>query len=132
VTQIIRANICRDGAVQAMRIGHRSGQFGDCQKSCTHRCKSSYDDVSTKATRGGRHFQRREVFPGLKKRIRDIFTVTVDKPPVFSIGVTLCTPWRDSPMSFVDFTKWLIDAMHAHCQAKTGKSAASAWMTRTD
>ena len=21
-------------------------------------------------------------------------------------------------MSFVDFTKWLIDAMHAHCQAK--------------
>jgi hypothetical protein len=25
-------------------------------------------------------------------------------------------PYRDSPMSFVDFTKWLIDAMHAHYQ----------------
>lgn len=24
--------------------------------------------------------------------------------------------YRDSPMSFVDFTKWLIDAMHAHYQ----------------
>jgi hypothetical protein len=24
--------------------------------------------------------------------------------------------FRDSPMSFVDFTKWLIDAMHAHYQ----------------
>jgi len=30
-----------------------------------------------------------EVFPGLKKRIRDIFTITLDKPPVFSIGVAL-------------------------------------------
>jgi hypothetical protein len=26
------------------------------------------------------------------------------------------TPHRDSVMSFVDFTKWLIDAMHAHYQ----------------
>jgi hypothetical protein len=25
-------------------------------------------------------------------------------------------PYRDSPMSFADFTKWLIDAMHAHYQ----------------
>jgi hypothetical protein len=37
---------------------------------------------------------------------------------VEDIGTNYCTPWRDSPMSFVDFTKWLIDAMHAHCQAK--------------
>ncbi|OBH34397.1 SAM-dependent methyltransferase [Mycobacterium sp. E342] len=29
-------------------------------------------------------------------------------------------PFRDSPMSFVDFTKWLIDAMHAHYQVTTG------------
>lgn len=27
-------------------------------------------------------------------------------------------PWRDSPMTFVDFTKSLIDAMHAHYQTK--------------
>ncbi len=29
-------------------------------------------------------------------------------------------PFRDNPMSFVDFTKWLIDAMHAHYQITTG------------
>ncbi|OBI26206.1 SAM-dependent methyltransferase [Mycobacterium sp. E1386] len=28
--------------------------------------------------------------------------------------------FRDNPMSFVDFTKWLIDAMHAHYQVTTG------------
>lgn len=29
-------------------------------------------------------------------------------------------PFRDNPMSFVDFTKWLIDAMHAHYQVTKG------------
>ena len=29
-------------------------------------------------------------------------------------------PFRDNPMSFVDFTKWLIDAMHAHYQITKG------------
>ncbi len=28
-------------------------------------------------------------------------------------------PYRDSRMSFADFTKWLIDAMHAHYQASS-------------
>jgi hypothetical protein len=31
------------------------------------------------------------------------------------------TAQRDSRMSFVDFTKWLIDAMHAHYQAAGGE-----------
>src|SRR6202008_2820925 len=30
-------------------------------------------------------------------------------------------PYRDSPMSFADFTKWLIDAMHAHYQTAGSK-----------
>jgi len=37
---------------------------------------------------------------------------------VEDIGANYCKPFRDSPMTFVDFTKWLIDAMHAPCQAK--------------
>jgi hypothetical protein len=37
---------------------------------------------------------------------------------VEDIGANYLTPCRDSPMSFVDFTKWLIDAMHADCQAE--------------
>jgi predicted O-methyltransferase YrrM len=37
---------------------------------------------------------------------------------VEDIGTNYLKPWRDDPMSFVDFTKWLIDAMHAHCQEK--------------
>ena len=31
------------------------------------------------------------------------------------------TEYRDSAMSFVDFTKWLIDAMHAHYQVTDGE-----------
>jgi hypothetical protein len=31
------------------------------------------------------------------------------------------TPYRDNPMSFVDFTKWLVDAMHAHYQVAQGE-----------
>lgn len=30
-------------------------------------------------------------------------------------------PYRDNPMSFADFTKWLIDAMHAHYQTVDSK-----------
>ena len=41
-------------------------------------------------------------------------------------------PFRDSPMSFVDFTKWLIDAMHAHYQSAEGTSRPSAWVGRAD
>jgi hypothetical protein len=37
---------------------------------------------------------------------------------VEDIGATYRAPWSDSPMSFVDFTKWLVDAMHAHCQER--------------
>jgi hypothetical protein len=35
---------------------------------------------------------------------------------VEDIAANYWTAYRDSPMSFVDFTKWLIDAMHAHYQ----------------
>jgi Methyltransferase domain len=35
---------------------------------------------------------------------------------VEDIHANYWTPFRDSPMSFVDFTKWLIDGMHAHYQ----------------
>lgn len=35
---------------------------------------------------------------------------------VEDIGTNYQRPWRDSSMTFVDFTKWLIDAMHAHYQ----------------
>jgi hypothetical protein len=39
------------------------------------------------------------------------------------VGTNYRKAWRDSPMTFVDFTKWLIDAMHAHFQAKDWEEA---------
>jgi len=35
---------------------------------------------------------------------------------VEDIGTNYQKPWRDSPMTFVEFTKWIIDAMQARCQ----------------
>lgn len=40
---------------------------------------------------------------------------------VEDLGTNYSKNWRDSPMSFIDFTKWLIDAMHADCYAKNRK-----------
>jgi len=37
---------------------------------------------------------------------------------VEDIGTNYQKSWRDDPMTFVDFTKWLIDAMHARCQGR--------------
>ena len=35
---------------------------------------------------------------------------------VEDIGTNYQKPWRDSPMTFIEFTKWIIDAMQARCQ----------------
>src|ERR1700733_6163558 len=35
---------------------------------------------------------------------------------VEDIGTNYQKPWRDSSMTFIDFTKWMIDAMQARCQ----------------
>ena len=35
---------------------------------------------------------------------------------VEDIGTNYQKPWRDSPMTFVEFTKWIIDAMQARSQ----------------
>lgn len=40
---------------------------------------------------------------------------------VEDIGTNYQKPWRDSPMTFIEFTKWIIDAMHAHCQGDNWK-----------
>lgn len=35
---------------------------------------------------------------------------------VEDIGTNYQKPWRDSPMTFIEFTKWIVDAMQARCQ----------------
>jgi hypothetical protein len=35
---------------------------------------------------------------------------------VEDIGTNYQKPWRDSDMTFIEFTKWIIDAMQARCQ----------------
>jgi len=37
---------------------------------------------------------------------------------VEDIGTNYQKAWRDNPMTFIEFTKWLIDAMNARCQGK--------------
>lgn len=39
---------------------------------------------------------------------------------VEDIHANFWTEFRDTPMTFVDFTKWLIEAMHAHYQVADG------------
>ena len=37
---------------------------------------------------------------------------------VEDIGTNYQKAWRDNPMTFIEFTKWLIDAMNARCQGR--------------